>query len=157
MCKSLIKYGCFVAFFMMTTISCDKENSVGFIDTELALYFERFAEEGSLRGIEVNYESYEVEGFIQSIGEGNVVGQCSHTEESPNAVIIDPLLWQRASESKREQVIFHELGHCYLQRGHDDSKDGNGVCMSIMHSSTDICSLNYAQNRDYYLDELFKN
>lgn len=138
-------------------VSCDKGDDESFIDADLTPYFERFKEEGALRGVVVDYDAQEVEGFIRSIDAENVVGQCSHSEESPNAVIVDPILWNNAIESKREQVIFHELGHCYLQRGHMDEKDKNGTCLSIMHSNANICSINYLLNREYYLDELFNN
>lgn len=149
--------GLVLAFWAIAMCSCNKENSEPFIDEGLSSYFERFALEGALRGVEVDFESLHVEGFIRNTGEMYVVGQCSHTEESPNAVIIHPTLWLNATDEKKEQVIFHELGHCYLQRGHDDGKDENGRCKSIMHSSSDVCSLNYAENRTEYLDELFNN
>ena len=146
-----------VVILSWITYSCSDDRDNIYIDSDLSPYFERFALEGAKRGVIVDYEALHVEGFVQTIGEQNVVGQCSHTEEAPNAVIVDPILWQNASESKREQVIFHELGHCYLQRSHDDTKDANGVCLSIMHSNANICSINYALNRELYLDELFKN
>ena len=56
----------------------------------------------------------------------------------------------------KEFYIFHELGHCYLRRVHDDSKDKEGNCLSIMHSSVDACKFVYNGNtRSEYLDELF--
>ena len=155
--KVLNNYGLVMSLVLVVLCSCSEDQDLRFVEADLVPYFESFVEEGAKRGIEVDFEALHVEGFIQSTNEENVVGQCSHTEEAPNAVIIDPVLWRIASESKKEQVIFHELGHCYLKRSHDDSKDASGVCISIMHSGSNICSLNYAQNRDYYLDELFKN
>jgi hypothetical protein len=51
----------------------------------------------------------------------------------------------------RESLLFHELGHVYLHRGHDDKKV-NGYVGSIMN--TYLYSYG-AEERQYYIDELF--
>ena len=137
-------------------MSCTKSDE-RVVDAELAPYFELFALEGEKRNVKVDYDALHVEGMVRTIEGRTVVGQCSHSEDAPNLVIVDPILWRRASEAQREQIIFHELGHCFLQRSHKDDQDANGICRSIMHSSTEVCSINYEQNRDFYLDELFAN
>jgi hypothetical protein len=53
-------------------------------------------------------------------------------------------------------VVFHELGHCYLGRGHSEETHPNGVCKSIMRSGNGGCFDNYnSTTREAYLDELF--
>ena len=157
MTKSLY-IGPFVSMILIATltISCAEESDLH-IDQSLEPFFVNFKAEAAKRGITVDFESFGVEGFIADISQENVVGQCSHTEESPNAVSIDPTFWQIASESRKEFVIFHELGHCYLQRSHLDTTDEFGNCISMMSSSADACKVNYERNRDQYLDELFSN
>jgi len=141
---------------VVLAISCADESEIH-IDQSLEPFFVTFEAEAAKRGFSVDFESLGVEGFITDISQENVVGQCSHTEESPNAVSIDPVFWQVASESRKEFVIFHELGHCYLQRSHLDTKDEFGNCISMMSSSAAVCNVNYEKNRDVYLDELFSN
>ena len=50
-------------------------------------------------------------------------------------------------------MIFHELGHCVLDREHDDSYQG-GKKSSLMHSS--IGGHVYKRYEEEYLDELFE-
>ena len=53
-------------------------------------------------------------------------------------------------------IVFHELGHCYLTRGHKDERKNNGTCASIMRSGKAACMDFYtSDNRKEYLDELF--
>jgi len=52
-------------------------------------------------------------------------------------------------------LVFHELGHCSLNLGHQEDKVG-GICQSIMRSGLGGCVDNYnATNRSDYLDDLF--
>ena len=54
----------------------------------------------------------------------------------------------------RESLVFHELGHSYLGRGHDDAILDNGYYKSIMNTYV----ISYGPDmRDYYIDELFKH
>ncbi len=64
--------------------------------------------------------------------------------------------WLNASAMDKEFIVFHELGHCYLQREHLDTKDERGICTSIMSSGTSNCVRLYTnQNRSDLIDELF--
>jgi len=66
------------------------------------------------------------------------------------------LFWETASFAEKEYVVFHELGHCALNRRHLDTKNADGTCLSMMQSGNGSCKMNYnAQNRSKYLDELF--
>lgn len=136
-------------------LSCSKSESEPFVQEELQPFFESFATEGSFRGIEVDFGELGVEGYISETTEENAVGQCTHSSSSPNKVTIDAYFWRVASTARKEFVIFHELGHCYLGRSHLDEKDENGICISIMQSSADACTSNYESERSKYLDELF--
>jgi len=56
---------------------------------------------------------------------------------------------------QKERLVFHELGHCVLNRSHLETVGTDGHCLSIMNSAQ-RCSDNYnAQTREKYLDELF--
>lgn len=61
------------------------------------------------------------------------------------------------SEMTREQLVFHELGHCILGRGHRKDTLLNGNYASIMRPTGEILygSPMASFKRDYYLDELF--
>lgn len=124
------------------------------INNDLLPYFERFESEALLRGVEAPITTL-VSGKFADI-EGDIVGQCEHYANSPNTILVDQQYWQKASDLEKEYLLFHELGHCYLERSHLDSKDATGKCLSIMQSGQGNCRMNYnSSTRKEYLDELF--
>lgn len=150
----LIFLGCII-------IGCEKENSENliieelYIEAQLAPYFERFVTEGANRGVVIDLEAKRIEGYLVNIEETGVAGQCSYSPTSSHKVSIDIDYWNSASDLEKEFVIFHELGHCYLERSHLDAQN-NRNCTSIMHSGTSGCRFRYnTASRSEYLDELF--
>jgi len=145
----------FFVFLLGTVIySCGEEDLVE-TDAELIPYFEIFAAEAALRGITVDYQAERIEGLIQDIGDPNIQGQCFQNEKKPKKTIIDLQYWNRSTELEKQFIIFHELGHCFLEREHLDT-DKNGTCISIMHSNPNACNFMLTEdNREDYLDELF--
>ena len=147
-----------MSLFIMGCAKDNNENLVIedlFIDETLAPYFERFVAEGTSRGHAIDLVAKRIEGFLIDIEEANVAGQCSYSESSTRKVNIDRSYWNSATDLEKEFLIFHELGHCYLERAHSDIQE-NRNCTSIMHSGTSGCRFNYnAGSRDIYLDELF--
>ena len=155
-CFSLL---CFSINVLIT--GCTKESSENliaetlFIDEALAPYFERFVAEGALRGINIDLAEKRIEGFLIDIEATDVAGQCSYSATSTRTVNIDIAYWNNATDLEKEFVVFHELGHCYLERSHLDATE-NRNCTSIMHSGTSGCRFRYtAFSRTTYLDELF--
>jgi hypothetical protein len=136
--------------------SCNKEDEL-FIDPALQEYFDRFMVEGASRNVTVDYVKSRISGYMRLIGEPGVIGQCAHSESEPNKVFIDQLYWNTATDLEREFVVFHELGHCVLNREHLDDSDNQGNCVSIMTSGTGSCHINYTvSTRKGLLDELFQ-
>lgn len=142
-------------------LGCEKDSNENlvveelFIDEALQPYFDRFIAEGTNRGYEIDLTTKKIEGFLLDIQEDDVAGQCSYSPTSTRKVNIDINYWENATDLEREFVVFHELGHCYLEREHSDVRI-NRNCTSIMHSGTSGCRFNYTTfNRSDYLDELF--
>lgn len=136
----------------------EEEQILGYpgVDEALWIYFERFEEEAAERGLDIDLTAEDLTGEIVDLDEDQVVGQCTYGTHITNEVTIDRAFWNRANTFTRELVVFHELGHCQLLRGHDESETQQGVCLSIMASGTTDCRTNYrTSTRDAYLDELF--
>ena len=147
----------FVLILTISVPSCSKEEeqSTNF-DSSLQEYFKQFEHEASLRNIDVDLEASEISGTISDIEEHNVAGQCFFHSQSSNHIVIDQEFWNSASHLLREMVVFHELGHCYLGRGHKETQSNEGICLSIMRSGLNGCFDNYnTATRDQYIDELF--
>lgn len=128
------------------------------VDERLYGYFESFQREAATRGFTIDFHEMNVEGHISDIEEHGIAGQCQTYTDGNKAVVIDETYWNKSSDLKREFIIFHELGHCILNRGHHDEANENGRCVSIMNSGSAGCELSYTEkNREAFFDELFSN
>jgi hypothetical protein len=82
-----------------------------------------------------------------------VVGVCISYTNGHKEVQIDPDSWFNFDENYKEELIFHELGHCILGREHDTSYiDEYRVPKSIMYPY--IFGYAYNEYKSYYMDEL---
>lgn len=57
------------------------------------------------------------------------------------------------NHEKLKRVVYHELGHCILNRRHKDTKVSWG--MASLMSTILLDKYVYEQHEDYYLNELF--
>ena len=125
------------------------------VDEEIVGYFRSFAFEAALRGRTIDWDLERIATeFIDS--ETDAIGSCLTYDDGSNLITIDKTNWDISSDVEREFLIFHELGHCLLERSHTNTSNLRGVCASIMNSGENICFLNYNTNtRNDYLNELF--
>lgn len=148
--------------FLITLVACGKETQIQLnkeyagVDAELWSYYEKFEAEAADRGFTIDLAAAGITGSIEKIHAHGTVGLCNHKLDTPNHVIIDIEFWKAASENSKEMIIFHELGHCFLGRGHNDEKKNDGTCASIMRSGMGGCIDFYTNsNKSEYLDELY--
>ena len=128
------------------------------VDEELWPFFASFEAEAAKRNIKYDLNALQISGTIVALHQGSVAGVCSYSSNQPNSLQIDADFWNMASDLYKEMIVFHELGHCVINRGHYESTDNNGNCISIMRSGLSGCRDNYMSvTRDDYLDELFFN
>ncbi len=143
----------------LMVLGCQKDSvtiAESYIEEDLVPYFERFKEEGAARGIVVDYELANISAYLENIGADNVSGQCIHSGEEAKRLVIDIEFWRQATDIRKEFVVFHELGHCFLNRGHLETELADGTCESMMHSGLSGCRNAFNNlTRSYYLDELF--
>lgn len=123
---------------------------------ELRPFYIAFEEEAAERGIDINLSEIGVTGNIVQLGNNSILGLCRRLENEPNRIAIDIEAWLNSTEAFKEKIVFHELGHCVLDRDHFDD-DVDGVCVSIMNSGLSGCEfiLEDPDAREAYLDELF--
>lgn len=146
-------------------LSCDKEpnnmqveidKTYKDVDSELWKYFYNFEKEAEKRGLAVDLNDADIVGLIEKLNLNGPVGLCNYNVHGPDEVVIDEPFWEIASESRKELIVFHELGHCYLKRPHREDVSSDGSCISIMRSGADGCIDNYnSYTREEYLNELF--
>ena len=90
-----------------------------------------------------------------------VYGLCNRYENGVKLVLIDKKFfdYNQNNQDKIEYIIFHELGHCELERRHehgfDDHLMRNSVMNDGMPDQRDLAD--YKRYKVYYMEELFKN
>jgi len=104
-----------------------------------------------IRGISMMFDR---DGEIDEMA-GGVVAFC---QPALRRIIVDPQWFWGDSDWRREIFLFHELGHCILQRGHRSRMMSNvHIPVSLMHPSpgTGLDRETYKKYRTYYMRELF--
>lgn len=86
--------------------------------------------------------------------DGNVIGVCTRWSSGHRQIQIDPTYWNDPYTTEHEKIslIFHELGHCDLNRDHVTALRSNNWPVSLMYP------YNYGYNspdESYYFNELF--
>jgi len=151
-----------IILMMIITFSSCKDRDEYRIDSEFTEYLQRFETEASKRGRTFDVQT---EGLIIEFAEldDNKAGLTHY--EDPIRVEIDQTYWNNISKTAgadlmKENLIFHELGHGLLGRGHLNSTLENGDWKSIMCGGEMVnereWNINYrGVRRNYYIDELF--
>jgi hypothetical protein len=158
-------------FALILPLACQKqtvEPNIYQIDKELEPFLQTFLEEGKKRGIEIKLEN-----LIMIFGTSteDICGKCNKKDSNGQrtiTIIKDQICWINAAKENQEALIFHELGHCLLNRLHRDNRFPNGADVSIMNSKSygpyEPCAYDLGGNnsncnktsrRSYYMDELF--
>ena len=142
----------YIAILILINLGCSKENN-NVIDPEFESYVDMFFEEAQKRNLDISQEDYS---FSLNFGEDTHLGVCF---PGRNRILINRFYWGNLPELNRQYVIFHELGHCILDRRHDNDLLPNGECKSIMKGTEENECYpnidNFNAWRTYYLDELF--
>lgn len=84
----------------------------------------------------------------------SVNGQCNYDSINGPTVWISDVVASTYGPESLEAVVYHELGHCLLQRDHTNGLDSSGNPISIMYYST-LPGGTYYAAREAYLVELF--
>ena len=121
-----------------------------YIDPELSTYVDTFFEEAAKKGIVIKDKNFR-------IGFGTVDGDAQGmTYYKTRSIVIE-----KDSEGYKlipEALVYHELGHLFLNRSHDDSMIGEQYkcSKSLMDSRLQISGGQwYTTRRAYYVSELF--
>ncbi|MDB5242116.1 MAG: hypothetical protein JWP57_2741 [Spirosoma sp.] len=155
---------------MVILLSCQRpqlkpEPAQYSVPVEIEPYVQHFRDEFKKRG-----QTPTTNNLIITFGAtqgSDVCGQCLLESGKTPRIIINTngVCWRDANGYERECLVFHELGHCLLNRGHRNSRFPNNAYVSLMNTNDwDIfgpCTYPVGNDecdkrprRDYYLDEL---
>ena len=160
--KFLVPSSLFIAILIFSCQSDEEPIQVNAfydnVDPALWDYWQAFETEAYLRGIDLDLKQFNLSGELVEIEDDHVAGTCSYGGSTGREIEIDIEIWSKLPSNYKEFIVFHELGHCVLNRGHSEAQDDQGLCLSIMRSGLGSCIDNYrSSTRNSYLDELFSN
>jgi hypothetical protein len=125
--------------------------------TSLEPYVSKFVADALIQGVDVlsDMKNPKLEIRIESLDAwgSTTIGLCE-TAGNLRRVTFDPDFWNQVSETQRELLVHHELGHCVLYRAHTTAKLTSGAVASLMYPII-MSSSTYTSNYDYYQKELF--
>ncbi len=150
------------AIVLALTLSACKKDDPFIYDVPASIqpYIDSFVAEAQARGVTVDVSSLVVT-FEGNLLGNEAAGTCTFaTTDAPGHVRLDTTSnnWQN-NLSSREQLVFHELGHCLLNRRHREDVLPNGEYVSLMRGAGDQIygEALWKMKRAYYLDELFNS
>lgn len=120
--------------------------SVHGVDPEIAPYVELYLRH---KGAPLSYNISA--GFVKSLPD-DTAGLCTRWSEGWRQIEIDKEYWGYISENERRSLISHEMGHCDLNRDHDNEFLTNNAPKSLMY----YINWGYPDYMEsYYMSELF--
>lgn len=144
-----------LALFLSGCAGTMKPIKIYSVPAELQPYVDMFIYEAAQRG-----KHYTIDNLIMqvnnSFSDTYALGTCE-LFINPTIVLQENFFHNWGTAINKEQVVFHEFGHCLLGRGHNDTMiahNGETIFKSIMNSYM-FNQYYYGTYRDYYLDELF--
>ena len=139
-------------------VACDrkaKPRDTLFIAPTLQPLVAKFEEKAAEQGRTIDIKNLYAQ-LTEALAEG-VNGECNAGDGTP-IVKIAKAFWENASLGAQELVLFHELGHCVLDRVHDEDViflNSAYIPKTIM-TSVEVDTAVFLANYDYYIQELFK-
>lgn len=120
------------------------------IAPESVVYYERFLADAAAQGYSLQIDDLII--VLVDDLESWTPGTCTQGAGTPR-IRLNRERWGWQTEATKEHVMYHELGHCVLQRDHVPTwVDGKPT--SLMYEQIFDNAL-YLQHRRYYVQELF--
>lgn len=169
----------FIFILSLFLVGCgiDSPNRMSITPTneELKPYLDDFIAMAKINEYDTSRFNYIELGMTFGQLEGTTIGLC-RTNYSQSQVTIDRDFWNNSFEVDKRALIFHELGHCLLFKGHEGEKisinlinpDGtpitqmrpssimNPILISLLYPNISIPYLSQVLMPDYYIPQLFK-
>lgn len=142
--------------FLLLIVSCgssptpSKDNNA--IEADFKPYYDEFIEDLNIRNRRVSYGNIAIK-FDAMRSPGNV-GEC-HYLYPKHTVKINKKFWDNSSDAIKKIIIYHELGHCMLYKGHNSELNSINQPISIMHPEGLYGSV-FLRDEVQYINELMK-
>ncbi len=151
-----------LVLFLLLFASCEEWNVHTYnVPSEFTPYVDKFKADAKRFGYD-----FDKKGLIIRFADlDNNIAGLAYYKRNPILIEIDREYWASAGKTKnghdiKENLIFHEMGHGFLQRMHDNTVLANGDWKTIMCGdklpNNRASNINYRGFRkEYYIEELF--
>ncbi len=157
--KKYIHFFLFVQLLSLSFFSCKKDNEITYdVDPVFEEYVQRFIAEGAARGKNINFDDT---GLLIEFSEKIVNDASGYCFLGEHHIVIDKAEWSALTDDQKDFLLFHELGHCELDRRHKNDQFNDDSWKSMMRGDPllgdqERIPVPYFGFRiNYYLDELF--
>jgi hypothetical protein len=140
---------CVILLLLLTGCAKQAPNVVN-IEAKYQPYTAAFQARAQMVGSTAKVDNLIVQS-VDTLGP-SIVAQCIQGGDNPT-IQVSQFFWNRLPVTYREEVIFHEMGHCVLNRGHRPDQN-NSLSLSIMDPYIFGGSA-YESNYTQYMHELF--
>jgi hypothetical protein len=156
-------YIAFLLFIVMFSIVCatiinairqpsSNSRTLIYVDSAFIGQVNSFKYEAKMRNIQINLKTLSI---VFGIARNkDAAGECVSYKDGHNLIIVPPNMWVKLTAAQKEQMIFHELGHCVLKRSHCKAQNYEVMPISIMFPMI-LDTTYYKENRDELIEELF--
>jgi hypothetical protein len=133
-------------------IFCKLENAPLFMENEFQQYYKDFMKDAALLGVTPDF-SLSLTYLSDDVDEG-VGGYCL----GKKYVVISQQTWDYLDEDGKKAILYHEWGHCILQRAHSTRVIEALNCpASVMYPTIDPLENCFGYLKPWYILELFTN
>ncbi len=150
-----------ISFIVLSASSCapkeKQHESFLQVDSQFQDYVSNFEQVSGAEGQSLAISDLVVQfGTTPSLNE---TGVCEWAENETPKITVNQRIWNTLNDYDKQEVIFHELGHCVLRRVHQNSEmmaynGSQTVPASVMYPYR-IPGTIYRDNMVHYHDELF--
>ena len=154
-----IKFPLFVLLSFLLLFGCKKDDPIEYIvDSDFEEYVQRFIDEAAARGVEIDFSDT---GLLIEYSDRIVDGASGYCYVGQHHIVIDKSEWSTLTDTQKEYLLFHELGHCELDRRHKNDQFDNLLWESLMRgdplvgTQQNIPVPYFGFRKNYYRDELF--
>ncbi len=143
-------------------MACQEDNDAPALP-DLTIYLDRFEEEARQRGYDLDLSNVDVAYVDELEVDGRPFCGWGYSDYDGFGlrrieISTDNFCgWQERSDIERENLFFHEIGHAFLNRSHDESLLCDGSPLSLMNSTSngwEIYEEGEEEERAYYISEL---
>ena len=157
-CKKMPLRSSYAVFIFILLLSC-QEDAVAPVKepNPLERYLRDFLAEANKRNIKIDASRLTIKLADSTLyWRGKVVCALGGRNFRPFVFITDRYgCWQSRDTYYKKELLFHEFGHAFLGRPHDNVQLPNGSKKSIMNESATGSSFWNEDRLKYYIDELF--